>query len=633
MWLFDSSRSQLSCVSQNSGNAGRKGLRRSPNNLNADTTYKVETTLQIYFCVKVLDKQQAGVGFMYSQEFARLELEPTELEELFERGDCVAQQPVDCSFTTTVGQLILEKRDDKVLASLDQPPQPDKSPRYRSIGDVFGPMTHMLETIAYNHDGKCLIQGMQRSCLLQEIVMAEDGSHKLVAKQVKVGCRLAQKEYVKAERRYEESLMEQIQYQRRSFYTDFGTTIRRRDNMEKSMQICEEMEERIKLEIFWPSCNGTKLREGLFPVDIRRPSLGVKLLGGAASRDAYFISGLALRRAVNAVDLMKKATLFFDKGLRGSIENIVVYGGPFFGDLQWSLASLPIRFGGLGLYSAKVVSSYAFVASRAQSWVLQDHILRDSGICGMDVDYASALACLRDTIPSFDFNIFTNKDTAPSKAQQILASALSSEMIKDMEVRFDMIVRQKAVFECLRAPHAHDFLLAILIDGFGQHMSPVEYRTILKYRLMIPLFPVDAICPVCRKACLDFFGEHAVHCKELPGFKYRHDMVRDVLFDICRHAGISVKKEAPAALKAVSCKVTKHEKACIENQHVFIPFAFDTFGFLAPEAVELLTRVQRVMNSNVMTPRSIIVVFTRIGFTIQKGLAAQLVVRLPSPTM
>ena len=148
----------------------------------------------------------------------------------------------------------------------------------------------------------------------------------------------------------------------------------------------------------------------------------------------------------------------------------------------------------------------------------------------------------------------------------------------------------------------------------------------------------------CRKACLDTFGEHEVHCKELPGFKYRHDMVRDVLFDICRRAGISAKKEASvnfltdpldgrstirpadvlvfgwvggkhacvdltgvsplvslrvgsfttghAALKAASCKVTKHEKACIENQLVFIPFAFNTFGFLAPEAVEFFNRVQ-----------------------------------------
>jgi hypothetical protein len=61
---------------------------------------------------------------------------------------------------------------------------------------------------------------------------------------------------------------------------------------------------------------------------------------------------------------------------------------------------------------------------------------------------------------------------------------------------------------------------------------------------MIPLFPKDKVCPICRKACLDTFGEHAVHCMELTGFKYRHDLVRDVLFDNFRRARISVKKEA-----------------------------------------------------------------------------------------
>nr|GEW48465.1 reverse transcriptase domain-containing protein [Tanacetum cinerariifolium] len=175
--------------------------------------------------------------------------------------------------------------------------------------------------------------------------------------------------------------------------------------------------------------------------------IGVKLLRRAVSRDADFISGLVMRRAVNAVDLMgllsqlhdplsellllgscmgiaklffglktgqpvhmEEADLFVDKGLLGSIENMVVCGEPFFGDLQWRLASLPIRFTGLGLYSAKVASSYTFVASRGQSWVLIDHILRDSGMCR-----------------------FTNKDTVPSKAQQTLASAFFSEMVKNID--------------------------------------------------------------------------------------------------------------------------------------------------------------------------------------------------------
>ena len=64
-----------------------------------------------------------------------------------------------------------------------------------------------------------------------------------------------------------------------------------------------------------------------------------------------------------------------------------------------------------------------------------------------------------------------------------------------------------------------------------------------------------------------------------------------------------------------------------------LPFVFDTFRFLAPEAVELLKRVQRVMHSNVMSPRYMAVVFKMIGFAIQKGLAAQLVARLPSTSM
>ncbi|MFS8000557.1 hypothetical protein Hanom_Chr12g01179831 [Helianthus anomalus] len=41
-----------------------------------------------------------------------------------------------------------------------------------------------------------------------------------------------------------------------------------------------------------------------------------------------------------------EAVSVFDKGLRNTIEDIVVCGGAFFGDLQWRLASLPTRFGG-----------------------------------------------------------------------------------------------------------------------------------------------------------------------------------------------------------------------------------------------------------------------------------------------
>jgi hypothetical protein len=43
---------------------------------------------------------------------------------------------------------------------------------------------------------------------------------------------------------------------------------------------------------------------------------------------------------------LEETVVLFDKELRVAVENIVVGGGPFFVDLQWRIASLPIKFGG-----------------------------------------------------------------------------------------------------------------------------------------------------------------------------------------------------------------------------------------------------------------------------------------------
>jgi hypothetical protein len=45
---------------------------------------------------------------------------------------------------------------------------------------------------------------------------------------------------------------------------------------------------------------------------------------------------------------MEETIVLFHRELRAAVENIMVGGSPFFGDLQWRLASLPIKFGGLG---------------------------------------------------------------------------------------------------------------------------------------------------------------------------------------------------------------------------------------------------------------------------------------------
>ncbi|GKD13113.1 hypothetical protein Tco_1197520, partial [Tanacetum coccineum] len=199
-----------------------------------------------------------------------------------------------------------------------------------------------------------------------------------------------------------------------------------------------------------------------------------------------------------------------------------------------------------------------------------------------DDDYVYDLACLRDMIPSFDFSGFTSKDTNPSISQQILASVIFSEMIKDM--RAGIFAKKEA-------------LVNFLTDA-SDGRSTLEPTDVLVFGW------VEG-----KHECMDLTGVSPLVGLSSRGFT----------------AG-------QAASKVASCKVTKHEKTCIANQYVFIPFAFDTFGFFAHEAAELLSRVQRVMHNNVMTPRSTDVVFKRIDFAIQKELAAHLVARLPSTT-
>ncbi|XP_076885642.1 uncharacterized protein LOC143535209 [Bidens hawaiensis] len=220
------------------------------------------------------------------------------------------------------------------------------------------------------------------------------------------------------------------------WYLDDGTIIGDTKEVAKALDIIRVEGPRLglelnikKTEVFWPSCNGVKVQEGMFPRVIGRPMLGVKLLGGAVSRDAEFISELAVKRASRAVVLMSHLPHLQDP----QCELLLLRSCMGVGKLLFGLRTCQPE------YVGEVVSVF------------------DNGLWGAVEDIVSS------------------------------------------EVKFDLSPRQKALFECLRSPRAQDFLSVIPIEGLGQHMSALEYRTILKYRLMIPLFPVDEPCPVCHK--------------------------------------------------------------------------------------------------------------------------------------
>jgi hypothetical protein len=64
-----------------------------------------------------------------------------------------------------------------------------------------------------------------------------------------------------------------------------------------------------------------------------------------------------------------------DEEVASTLRDIVVAGGPHFGEFQLALASLPVRMGGLGVFLPSDVASYAYAASLLSSMPLQNAIL------------------------------------------------------------------------------------------------------------------------------------------------------------------------------------------------------------------------------------------------------------------
>ncbi|XP_026442067.1 uncharacterized protein LOC113341381 [Papaver somniferum] len=170
-----------------------------------------------------------------------------------------------------------------------------------------------------------------------------------------------------------------------------------------------------KTEVFWPSTDPRSTADGVFPADIGRPSNGVKLLGGPMSLDLNFISDMMLSRVNKTVQLMssikklkdpqsemlllrnctgvsrlyfamrttnpaalQSATALFDDHLLKYLRLLITGDGAGFGPLHQRLSTLPIKDGGLGIYTMADTSAYCYLASQCQTTSVQKVILGNS---------------------------------------------------------------------------------------------------------------------------------------------------------------------------------------------------------------------------------------------------------------
>ncbi|GJT83971.1 hypothetical protein Tco_1058313 [Tanacetum coccineum] len=140
-------------------------------------------------------------------------------------------------------------------------------------------------------------------------------------------------------------------------------------------------------------------------------------------------------------------------------------------------------------------------------------------------------------------------------------------------------------------------------------MNDKTYRCVLCYRLDIPLFSVSKPCSACSRVFAgDIYGDHAVSCAGIIGISHCHNVVRDILVDICYRFGISddLTGSSPltqtgmvdfvpgqAVIDAAQRKRGKYMAKCADIGYEFLPFSFSSLGELEANAVTLLKRIRK----------------------------------------
>ena len=200
-------------------------------------------------------------------------------------------------------------------------------------------------------------------------------------------------------------------------------------------------------------------------------------------------------------------------------------------DSQWLQASLPIKFGGLGIRRVTSLALPAFLASAASTCLLQDEIL--GGLQPLTDELVESLRCrwvaLYGPPPSAQ---------SASKQSSWDRPGLLTDSAAVEETRTSPL--QRASLLAARATHSGDWLLALPITACGLRLDDEAVRIAVALRLGSELGSSHS----CRcGSSVDARGTHGLVCKRAPSRVLRHHALNECVSRAFSAAGIPVKKE------------------------------------------------------------------------------------------
>ncbi|XP_026399180.1 uncharacterized protein LOC113295035 [Papaver somniferum] len=425
-----------------------------------------------------------------------------------------------------------------------------------------------------------------------------------------------------------------------SWYLDDGTIIGDTLEVSKALRLIETegpgrgLHLNIKkTEVFWPSIDPKSTVDGIFPTDIGRPSNGVKILGGPVSLDLNFISDMMLSRVNKTVQLMsaikklkdpqsemlllrnftgvsrlyfamrttnpaalQKATELFDDHLLKYLRLLVTGDGPSFGPLQRRLATLPIKDGGLGIYTMADTRTYCYLASQSHTSSVQKVILGN-------LFNALLIIWLFRTSSSG-----LNQCLGPRQFRYVLCYRLG----------IPLFVENGLCSSCSKS-----------MDIFGDHALHCDKDVGIKLRHD---FVRDIVADICYKAgvparkevSLGFLSDDDKGLRPADILVLNWENGKVVCMDVTGvspFTGDGIRSFVPgkAISSVVSRECTKYLDKCVSHGYDLGVLAFSTLGELGEDTLYFFKRLKNYLVSNDASSGFDSFIFHRLGIVIQKG--------------
>ena len=312
---------------------------------------------------------------------------------------------------------------------------------------------------------------------------------------------------------------------------------------------------------------------------------------------------------------------------------------------SWDQACLPINKTGVGIRRSADQVQAAYDGCVFQSSVLVEKLTGHKPT--EDISFVEAVEKLSKV---------ATKYPSQRKIQEELDNSAFGNLLGKQSS-----IREKARLKSLSLPQSGAWLSAAPISALGLHLSSIEFRIALKYRLDVKLYENERICPFRKSGTLDVMGDHAVSCQGRGDIISRHDRILDKIISACSGALLSPISEQkrllpennsktgdmflpvrnagqPAALDitvtsllqssiivnaseksgfalsaAEDRKYEQYAQNCSEVGIQFIPLAFETFRGFSETVRKTLKRIPTLADNRNLQPAGLSVAFSRLS--------------------